>query len=144
MTGDFSHYAEQGMQFGTTVAYEVTELVNADGSHPIIHVEHLGSTNASMLEELIARASVDEKDAAAKPSIVEVNRLNRESVARHSARRIERVFLGDGTAATNADIPAFISALPVMAFDRLMRFVLAEGNFCKFPIAEKPAALAEK
>lgn len=142
---DFSNYAEQGLQPGRTVPYEVTELVNADGSHPVLHIEHLGEANESLLEERIARARAHKADAPDEaPGPVEVRRLNIEAVVKHAAKRLENAFKSDGSAATDADIPAFIRAMSVKAFTRLFLYVTDEQHFCTFPIAEKPQALAEK
>jgi hypothetical protein len=139
--GDFSNYAEQGLQFGKTVPYEVAELANADGTHPLLHVEHLGAANASMMEEVLARASTEE----AKPlGLAEAIRQNRDALARHCVRRLERVYFSDGTPATDADIAGFVGSMPMKAFERLLAFVVNEKNFYKYPIVEKPAALAEK
>jgi hypothetical protein len=138
----FANYAQQGVRFGATVPYDVTELVNADGSHPILHLEHMGAANASWLEEMIARSKAKDDDVA-RPGIAEVNRANQDAIIKHCARRLDRVFLDDGTAATDDDIPDFIRAMPAKALMRLMAFVLDESNFCT-KIAGKPAELAEK
>lgn len=140
---DFSNYAEQGLQIGKTVPYEVTELVNADGTHPIVHAEHLGSANVSLTEEALAKAGSPQEPEEKTP--LEREQSNREYIARHAARRIEHVFFSDGTPATDADIIGFIRSLPTQAFARLAAYVMDEGNFCKRPtIATKPSELAEK
>lgn len=144
MSGDFDNYAEQGLQFGRTVAYEVTELVNADGTHPIVHLEHLGIVNASVVEEIIARASANEKADEGPKGPLETHARDREAMIKHSVRRLENTFKKDGTAATDADIPAFVNALPYKVLHRMMLHAVGEANFCKIPIAEKPAVLAEK
>lgn len=141
---DFSNYAEQGLQFGKTVPYEVEELVNPDGTHPILHVEHLGDANASLLEEAIAGAKGAGETAPAAPlCLAEAIHANRERIRKHSVRRLDNAFFSDGTLATDAAIPGFIAALPAKALDRLLRFVIDAGNFYKVAaIAAKPAALA--
>jgi hypothetical protein len=139
---DFSNYAEQGLQVGKTVPYEVTELVNDDGTHPLIHVEHLGSANITWNEEMIANAGSTGEVAKTH---AERELANRDTIAKHCARRVERVFFSDGTPATDADITGFIRALPAKALVRLGDFVMDEGNFCKRPkIATPPGELAEK
>lgn len=138
---DFSNYAEQGLQLGKTVEHEITELLNADGTHPLVHVEHLGAANASLFEDIIASAG---KTEDVKTSI-EQERALREVVIKHGVRRLERVFFSDGTAATDADISGFVLSLPAQAFTRLAAFAMDESNFCKRPtIATKAADLAEK
>lgn len=138
---DFSNYAEQGLRFGHTVPFEVTELTNADGSHPLLHVEHLGTANGTLLEEIIARAGAprETEDAA---DFLRRLRENQDAVSKHCVRDIERVFFSDGTAATKDDIPAFVRAMPAKAFQRLLEFAYNEANFYK--PAEKPQVLAEK
>lgn len=140
--GDFSNYAEQGLVFGKTVEYEVTELVNADGSHPIVHLEHIGAANATLLEEVIAGAGADAETTP--KSILDKFRANQEYMIKHSVRRIERVFFSDGTPATDADIPGFVRSLPIRAFDRMQAYAMTERNFYKHTIATDPQALAEK
>lgn len=139
--GDFSNYAEQGMHFGKTVPYEVTELVNADGTHPIVHLEHLGETNISLVEESLAQAG-SEQDAPADT----LARLasSQETVIKHSAKRIERVFFADGTPATDADIAGFIRSMPPRTFHRLLSYAMNAANFYKQVITSDPGALAEK
>lgn len=140
--GDFAHYAEQGLQIGKTVEYEVTELLNADGTHPLLHVEHFGMANVSLTEESIATAGKPE-EAVKTP--IERERANRDTLIKHCIRRLERVFFSDGTSATDADIAGFVRSLPAKAFARLGSFVMDEGNFCKRPaIVTPPAVIAEK
>ncbi len=129
--GDFSNYEKQGAQPGQTVAYEVKELRNADGSHPLVHLEHLGSANAGLMQRMLARAGGNKDD-------------DRELVIKYSARRLERALFSDGTPAADGDIPAFIHALPPTAFLRLVNFASDETNYCEYPIAADPQALAEK
>lgn len=139
---DFSNYADQGIQVGKTVPYEVTELVNADGTHPLVHVEHLGMANISLTEEVIAKAGSPEEEAK---TALDREHANRETLIKHCVRRLERVYFSDGTPATDADIPGFIRSLPAQPFARLGVFVMTEDNFCKRPkITTKAADLAEK
>lgn len=130
--GDFSNYERQGLRPGKTVPYEVTELVNEDGSHPVVHLEHMGAANKSLMQAMIAKAGSEEKGDEC------------EMVIAHSARRLEGVYFADGGSATDADIPAFIRALPYLALLRLVRFVCDDANYCEYPIATPPQALAEK
>jgi hypothetical protein len=130
--GDFSNYEKQGARPGHTVAYEVTELRNADGTHPLLHVEHLGPANETVRQWHIANAG-----AESKPS-------ERTLVSKLIARRLENAFFNDGSAATDADLPQFIEKMPYRAFERLCEFVMLESNFCEFPIATDAKALAEK
>lgn len=140
---DFSNYAGQGLQFGKTVAYPVTELVNADGSHPILDVEHVGQANTSFIEELIATAKADDKEESPL-RLADAVRANRDRLSKHAVRHLRNTFFSDGAEATDAAIPAFIDALPAIALERLLAFVSDPRNFCAYPIAEKPAAVAEK
>lgn len=130
----FENYEKQGARPGQTVAYEVTELVNPDGTHPVVHIEHIGRSNASFMQAVIARAGSDDKTT---PD-------DRETMIAHSARRIERVYRADGSAATDADLPAFIRAMPLRALQRMTLHAMDEKNYCEFPIATEPAVLAEK
>lgn len=139
---DFSHYAGQGVHSGRTVAYEVTELVNEDGTHPILHVEHLGSANVSLTEEAIIKAGAEAPDATGP---LDRDQALRETIVKHAARRIECAYFSDGTAASDADIHGFVQSLPTAAFVRLASFAMNEANFCKRPaIATPPGELAEK
>lgn len=137
--GDFSNYEKQGAQAGKTVPYEVTELVNPDGSHPLVHVEHLGMANASIRQWVIARAG----DKAEEKNDDNFSQ-DRDLVAKHCAKRVERLFFSDGTQATEADIPDFIRKIPLQVFIRMRNFVQKEENFCEFPIASAPKDIAEK
>lgn len=136
--GDFSNYEKQAPRSGQTVPYEVTELKNPDGTHPIVHIEHIGDSNETFVEEMLARAGADEVDETHAAKLATA----RDRVIRHAARRLERVFFSDGTQATDADIPGFVRALPVRAFDRMARFAMSEAPFVE--IATDPQALAEK
>ncbi len=131
---DFSNYEKQGVRPGRTVAYEVTELVNADGSHPVVHLEHLGRANTSLMQAMLARAGAEDA-----PKLADL-----DLVIEHGAKRLERVFFADGAAATDADIPAFVRAMPLRAFERMRDFAMDEANYCEFPIATPPQILAEK
>ena len=139
--GDFANYAKQGPAPGKTVPHVVTELLNADGSHPIVHVEYIGRSNPSYLEEVLAAAKTEEP---ARTTTAERLAHSRDIVIKHSARRLENVFFSDGTRATDADLPAFIRAMPLAAFERLTSTAINESNYCEYPIAAKPAELAEK
>lgn len=131
----FDKYARQGLHTGKTVSYEVTELRNPDGSHPIVHLEHLGAANKTLMQALIARAKASEEGEAVD---------DRELLARHAVRHLENVFLDDGTAASEESIPAFVAALPFLAVLRMVRFVSEDANYCEYPIADDPKAIAEK
>jgi hypothetical protein len=135
---DFSNYEKQAPRAGHTVAYEVTELVNADGSHPVIHAEHLGRGNFTFMEELLSEAGGESAGFTAAIGKA------RERIIKHSARRLEHAYGSDGTAATDADLPGFIRAMPIGAFERFAAFVTDDARFCEFPIAIAPQVLAEK
>ncbi len=142
--GDFTNYERQAPRRGHTIAHEVTELRNADGTHPIVHIEHLGIANESYQQWIIASA----KAAAAAPgpseTLAEMLGDDRQIVIAHVARRIENVFFSDGSQATDADLANFIKAMPPRAFMRLRDVAIDDRNFCEYPIAEKPADLAGK
>jgi hypothetical protein len=130
--GDFSNYEKQGARPGHTVGYEVTELRNADGTHPLLHVEHVGISNPAFMQWALANAGK------------ETSEDDREMVVRFGARHLERTFFADGSQATDDDLPKFIAAMPLRAFLRLRDFVMLESNFCEFPVIADPKALAEK
>lgn len=138
--GDFSNYAQQGLQPSKTVTYEVTELTNPDGTHPVLHVEHLGEANFSFIEESIARAG----EGATDRSQAELYRYTQDTVIRHSVKKLELAFFSDGTPAGDDAIPGFVKAMAVQALQRLITFVRSEENFCMRPIATPPAVIAEK
>lgn len=148
---DFSNYTKQGPGPGRTVPYEVTELRNPDGTHPIVHLEHLGRTNASWLEELLATAGKkdekDEKDddaaAAVKRELSDLSR-SREVIIKHCAKRLENAFFSDGTAASDADLPGFITAMPPLAFERMFTAAANADKYCEYPVASAPEQIAEK
>lgn len=136
----FENYEKQGLRAGYTVPYEVTELRNPDGSHPTVHLEHIGRINPTFIQWALANAGGEQKP----PNRDEALRDERELMIAHGARRLENAFRSDGSLATDADLPAFIRAIPLMAFERMTAFVGEEKNFCEFPIASDPQALAEK
>lgn len=146
----FGHYTKQAPQQGRTVPYVLYGLRNADGTSPIVHVEHIGESNRPFWLDALAKASAKAKEGAAAPTTpTEIDRMrranredNRETVIAHSARRLERVFRQDGTPATDKDLRAFILAIPDSDFDELWAFVQNPHNFRDFTIAEEPEKLA--
>lgn len=145
----FSKYAKQGPQLGKTVPYALLGLRNPDGSHPIVHLEHLGEGNRPFWLEMLAAAQAELPPPTKSPAELDKRRRdtraeNREIVIRHSARRLENVIKDDGTVATDADLPLFIRAIPDADFDDMLAFAKRDAPYREYAIAESPKALAEK
>jgi hypothetical protein len=124
------------------VRYEITELVNPDGTHPAVHVEMLSLANATVAGEAIANAGAEPEPEPT--AALDKDKRSRETVIKHCVRRLENVFFGDGSPASDADIAPFVHALPFRAFNRLGAYVVNEANFCKHPVLGKPKDIAEK
>lgn len=140
---DFSNYAKQGPQPGKTVPYALERLRNPDGTHPIVHLEHLGEENRPFWLEMLAEAQAEMPAPTKNPAEIDKRRrdnraANREIVIRHSARRLENVVKDDGALATDADLSHFIRAIPDGDFDELLAFVKRAHNFCEYPEGSKP------
>lgn len=127
----FENYEKQGAREGQSVPFEIMKLRNPDGSHPVVHLEHLGASNAKYKELVIANAG--------KGKAVE-----RRALLRCSAVRLERTFKSDGTLATDADLSAFIEKIPLSIVEQMLAFAMNEENFAEYPIASDPETLAEK
>lgn len=148
----FGSYKSQAPKVGKTFKHVLRGLRNADGSHPAVHIEHLGEENKPYWLELLAKMKADAQAAVASSAtpaemakdMGEERAQNREILLRHSARRIENVFHDDGAAATDADIAAFVRSIPDGDFDVLFRAAQNPNNFRDYPITGDPAAIAEK
>lgn len=141
----FSKYARQAPEAGRTVAHTLTGLRNPDGTHPVVHLERLGEENRPFWLEMLDSARADTPTPPAK-SAAEVDRRrrdnraeNREIVIRHSARKLENVMKDDGSYAADADVPAFIRAIPDVDFDELLAAARSTDEY-----RPDPKALAEK
>lgn len=147
----FSGYKSQAPKVGKTFKYVLRGLRNADGSHPAVHIEHLGEENKAFWLELLAKAQADARAAASASTPAEMDKdrresraLNRDRLIRHSARRLENVFHDDGTPATDKDISGFILSIPDGDFDALFAAAENPANYRDYPIAGDPATIAEK
>jgi hypothetical protein len=148
----FSKYTNQAPHPGKTVPFPLRGLRNPDGSSPVLHVEHLGEENRPYWLEMLARSTAKARAAAQLAGTpAEIDRANRDdreenrqTVIDHSARRIENAFHDDGAPATDKDIAAIVRAIPDVDFLQLWVFVNNPHAFRDYPIAEDPAALAEK
>ena len=128
--GDFDNYTAQAPQSGKLAEFTFFGLRNADGSHPIAHVEFID--DKAWNQHVLSLAGM--KDDA------EVMRANRELVARH-VKKIEHVFRGDGSPATDAHIGKFIGAIPAHDFGRLFTFARNDETFRTYA---DPEAVAGK
>jgi len=142
----FTKYAKQGPQQGKTVPWVLLGLRNPDGSHPIVHLEHLGEENRPFWLEMLEQAQAEQPPHTKSPAEIDKRRRdaraeNREIVIRHSARRLENVVRDDGALATDAEIALFIRSIPDGDFDDLLAFAKLGAPYREYP---EPKALAEK
>lgn len=140
----FTTYARQAPQPGKTVPHTLTGLRNPDGSHPIVHLEHLGEENRPFWLEALERAQAESPPPTKSPAELAKRRAdnraeNREIVIRHSARKLENVLRDDGTPASDADLPLFIRCIPDDDFDDLLAAAKRDTEY-----RGDPTALAEK
>jgi hypothetical protein len=127
--GDFDNYAAQAPQTGKTVTYDFFGLRNADGSHPIAHVEWID--DKAWNQHVLSLAGTKDDTG--------VGKANRDLVARH-VKKLEHVFRSDGTAATE-DIAKFIYAIPAHDFSRLLAFARNDETYRSYA---DPEAVAGK
>ncbi len=148
----FSNYSKQAPQQGKTVPYVLRGLRNPDGSHPVLHVEHLGEANRPFWLDALAKSSARVRAGGrVEGTPVERDRAHREnrddgreSVISYSAKKVDNAFHDDGSPATASDIRAIVVAIPDEDFDRLWTFVCSGDNFRDYSIADAPANIAEK
>lgn len=138
--------------------YTIPILLDGLPGSPVVHIEHLGPDNRTLLAEQIATANatlaeaakatkkrIGKKQSDAPPVVDESwfqNRTasRRETLIKHVVRKLEATHT-DGTAATDADIPAWVNAIPKATVDLL--YELAEGNANFFRPSE-PKDIAKK
>ncbi len=114
---------------GKTVALKLNQLPGS----PVVHVEHLGETNASWWNDNVTKAdpkaaAPDRAGKATLKSIAAARAANRIIVAKHAVRRLEATH-DDGRKATDEDIPEFVESLPDHVFDIVKNFALDANNF---------------
>lgn len=115
--------------------------------NPILHVEHLGDTNSEFWSDAIAKANAASSNRKQKISeqLIRENRLkNRDTVAKHSVRKLENVFHDDKTPAGVADIRDVVFSLPDDVFDVVWGFVNDANNFRATGIEGDTGELAKK
>lgn len=147
----FGKYKKQAPQSSVTRPCVLRGLRNPDGSNPVVHVEFLGRENKPYWLELLAKTQAKATTASAVASPAELDKKgreeaaeNRETVIRHSARRLENVFGDDGMLATDKDLPLFIRSIPDEDFEYLFAFALNPGNFRDYAVVGNPQDIAEK
>lgn len=147
----FGKYSKQAPQASATRPCVLRGLRNPDGSHPVVHVEFLGRENKPYWLELLAKTQDRMRAAASVSSPAELDKKsrderaeNRETVIKHSARRLESVICDDGTPATDKDIALFIRSIPDEDFEILFGFASTSSNFRDYPVTGDPQAIAEK
>lgn len=147
----FSGYSSQAPKVGKTFKYVLRGLRNPDGSHPAVHIEHLGEENKPYWLELLAKAQADARAATSVSTPAEIDKdrrdtraLYRERIIRYSARRLDNVFHDDGVPATDADLAQFIRSIPDGDFDLIYDAATNPANFRDYPVAGNAADIAEK
>lgn len=139
----FRHIEAQHIKAANTVPLVLDQL----RGNPVLHVEHLGDTNADFWSDAIAKANAASSNRKVKISdeLIRENRLkNRDTVAKHSVRRLENVFHDDKSPATSADIRDVVFSLPNDVFDVVWSFVNDANNFRETAIDGEPSELAKK
>ncbi len=140
----FGRIKAASLKAGKTVPLKLNQLPG----DPIVHIEHLGETNASWWNDSVAQAGAKDAapDAKAKvtlKTLAAARAKNRAVIAKHAIRKLEAIH-DDGRKATDADIPEFVDALPDHVFDIVKNFALDHNNFMERAIDGDPDELAEK
>jgi hypothetical protein len=126
----FDNIRSAGLIAGRVVKLQFNNLPG----QPVVHVEHLGETNAAWLNDEIARANstsalvTSSRSALSKQKIGEARLKRRTVFAKHAARKLEAKH-SNGADATDDDIPEFIAALPDEVFDAAWTFACDAENF---------------
>lgn len=128
----FRNIEKQALTAGKVVPLTLNQLVG----DPVLHVAHLGETNAEFWNDAIARA---QQKATASGStfrvsitpkaVKEARAKNREIVAKYAVKGLEGFAHDDGRPADLTDIPAIIDALPDEVFDSVLAFCQNSENF---------------
>jgi hypothetical protein len=147
--GDFDYIADAALVPGKTVPYKFTQFIG----EPVVHVEHLGETNKTYLNEEIARANSSAALASSgggkrvsKQLIKEQRDKRRKIYAKHAVRKLEAK-TKTGEAAGQDLIPDFVNSLPDEVFDVAWNFVRDPENFRELTIdadEDSTKALVEK
>lgn len=136
-------YSSAALKPGKTIPLKLYMLPG----EPVVHVEHLGETNASFWNDSIAKANGGERrvggNALTKRAIASARRKNRATLAAHAIRKLDATH-SDGKAATLADIPEFVDALPDDIVDFLRDYCTNQENFRDTQIEGVPENLAGK
>lgn len=124
-------------------------VLNQLAGDPVLHVVHLGESNAEFWADALAKANtsarVGGKPRAVTPAEVRKARdKNREYVAKYAVKALESVFHDDGRPAGVDDIPDVIKALPDEVFDSVLVFVSNPDNFRERAIDGDPREIAGK
>lgn len=121
-------------------------VLNMLPGEPVVQIEHLGESNKSFFNDLIARANAKATVVPSKltaKALKEARAKNREMIAKHAVRDLVATH-DDGRKATKEDIPEFIAALPDDVIDLIREFASNPENFRDQTIEADPADIAEK
>lgn len=117
----------------------------------VLHVMHLGESNAEFWNDALAKANtravaaaMQRRQALTPQMIDEARAKNRETVARYAVKNIEGFSHDDGRPATLDDVPAIVRSLPTGVFDSVLAFVSNEENFRERPILGDAKDIAGK
>lgn len=142
MGNKFASYAAAALVPGKTVELRLNMLPGS----PVVHVEHLGETNVGYTNDTVAGAGMGVAAAGNRKRTPkerkELRDKRRKTLAAHAIRKLDAKH-DDGTAATNADIPEWLDAVPDDVVDTMFFFALDADNFREVTFASV-AAVAEK
>lgn len=115
---------------------------------PVVHLEHLGETNAPFWADQIARANArnaigSSKKKITKKDLRELRQKKRDVLAKHGIRKLEALH-SDKTPATSADIPDFVEAIPDDVVDVVFDYASNPDNYREIQIEGDPDEIAEK
>lgn len=140
----FDQFRKAELEPGHTVPMVLDMLPG----EPVIHVEHLGETNSTYLDDEIARANAKPASAGgkgqqkiSKVKLAEIRTKRRATLAKHVIRKLEAKH-SDGKPATVEDIPLFVDSIPGDVVDTIWNFANNAENFR--PSLDDVKDLAEK
>ncbi len=131
--------------------YTVPVVLNTLPGSPTVHIEHLGSENRTLTDEILKAANADvpvkRTAGVAKKKTTKADLdgqvEDKRADLKHAIRKLEATHTDTGLEATDADIPLFIAALPGDTVELLWHFAKTADNFRRTPPADVKA-LAEK
>jgi hypothetical protein len=142
---DFSNLSAQAVAPGKVVPLTLYQLTG----DPVLHVCHLGESNAEFWNDAIAKANARSVGATKRASITakvlrEARDTNRVTVAKYAVKGLEGFKDRMGREGTLEHVELIIKALPDDVFDTVLAFCQNPDNFRDRPIEGDAEVIAGK